>query len=398
VFKTYFNWMMCSRGHGSAILSAVAGVIIALNLSFIRRLVPSLYGIPSPRPVAPNQNAILLANNTSVAEKPSRFNSSKNIPVAILGEANDAPSNPDGPYLHVAWLMTYPNSGTTYTMRNIQQYTITTTATNYGKEQSSYKPSIPVHPDWVDGPFLRYPTRRKPSKYILTKTHCGGYCDSCRPAEMDYESFEAACRTGRRIAENATSVRSMYPPDVPKRAVHLVRNPFDNVVARYHHRRKSWARLHDDLLEVFNETRDGFRAYCADKDRRDLKENLSYFRELDDVQLFRAASQLPCHAEFMRYTFWHNRATEVTEGKGIPVLTLYYDDYSLDWENNVKRLFEFLFLSPAEGAEPLAFIPGKEYTDFYHRNEIGMAKILVSRLATNATWGLLSRYFSGKTS
>lgn len=128
----------------------------------------------------------------------------------------------------VAWLMTYPNSGTTYTLKMIQQYTSTTTATNYGNEQDVHNTSIPVHPSMTDGPFLRLLDRQLPSQYILTKTHCGGTALSSDPGDYveTTRSFEVACRSGNRI-QNESKYETTYSMDIPKRAVHLLRNPFD---------------------------------------------------------------------------------------------------------------------------------------------------------------------------
>jgi len=138
----------------------------------------------------------------------------------------------------VAWLMTYPNSGTTYTLKLIQQYPNTTTATNYGNEQSRHEKSIPVHPGTKGehGPYLRYTDWNLPPHYILTKTHCGGRSLSSDP--RDYfettEWFELACRSGNQqggdsFSKNATYQKSqvVYSMDIPKRIVHLIRNPFD---------------------------------------------------------------------------------------------------------------------------------------------------------------------------
>jgi hypothetical protein len=128
----------------------------------------------------------------------------------------------------IAWLMTYPNSGTTYTLKLIQQYTNTTTATNYGNEQNIRNDSIPVHPAMKNGPFPRFLEWQLPPRYILTKTHCGG--TSLSPDPLEYvetvRSFEIACRSGSRI-ENNGELKVTYSMDIPKRAVHLIRSPFD---------------------------------------------------------------------------------------------------------------------------------------------------------------------------
>lgn len=128
----------------------------------------------------------------------------------------------------VAWLMTFPNSGTTYTLKLIQKYTNTTTATNYGNEQGKHGTSIAVHPWLENGPFPRYPTWSLPPRYILTKTHCGGTAMSPTPGDYieTVRSFEIGCRSGSKMV-NDTKEDVIYGMNVPKSAVHLIRNPFD---------------------------------------------------------------------------------------------------------------------------------------------------------------------------
>lgn len=135
---------------------------------------------------------------------------------------------PSGDLPEVAWLMSFPNSGTTYTLQLIQQYTNTTTATNYGNEQGVHGTNTPVHPWMEKGPFCRHLGWNLPPRYILTKTHCGGTAMSPNPADYveTHRSFEIACRSGNRVINDEKNDVT-YSMDIPKRAVHLMRNPFD---------------------------------------------------------------------------------------------------------------------------------------------------------------------------
>jgi hypothetical protein len=347
----------------------------------------------------------------------------------------------DRPLPYVAWLMSFPNSGTTYTMHVIREYTLTTTATNYGQEQSPDEPSIAIMPD-IDpnGPFYRYPTWEKPSKYVLTKTHCGGYCGSCTSyiewMRMTVESFEVECRTGKRIVleeednnnNNITpitiaarptikGVPATYGIDIPQRAVHLIRNPFDNIVARLHLLLRRWGRsssdaVHRHRVELYNATKDGFLSYCANQDRNDRKQwpsynknnnnNVGTIRKDDNTNttttistdpLKDAILYLPCFTEFIRYVKWHNNAVAIQRYKNIPVLTLHYEDYATQWNYTIDRLFDFLSLSPAVGAVPTEFYPGKEYLNYYTDTEMHIARRLIQKFSSQDLWNLLSRYF-----
>ncbi len=301
--------------------------------------------------------------------------------------------------LEVAWLMSFPNSGTTYTNHLIQTYTKTTTATNYGQEQDTKKDTLSIFPDSTDGPFFRYPSWSFPPKYILTKTHCGGECDDCQiPSHKKYinstEDFERACCTGKRVS-NGTKVKTVYSTDIPKRAVHLIRDPFDNIVARLHLKERNWAEHSNEKFQervaTFNRTREGFKAYCDFRDRRSFQQEFRA-RSLSYMVL-EFAKEVPCFQEFISYTRWHNHAIQVLETKSIPAMTLFYEEYALNWDTTVKQLLDFLSLTPAVGAQAEEFVVGKHYDQFYDEKEKLAARNLIKELASNELWDLLQRYF-----
>lgn len=131
----------------------------------------------------------------------------------------------------IAWLMSFPNSGTTYTLSLISIISGTYTATNYGHENdpiTKYKfelikhdPNISVGvfnghpvPSWSypleTNVIMRQPTKR----YLLTKTHCGGYCFDCFVEAQSADTqnsttFVKACSRGRYVSKvQATSLTS----------------------------------------------------------------------------------------------------------------------------------------------------------------------------------------------
>ena len=76
----------------------------------------------------------------------------------------------------IVWLMSYPNSGTSYTMTMVGRATNRATGSNYGREVTENGvPNAPLYPGQLNGPYYR-PDPRKPlpKDYILVKTHCGG--------------------------------------------------------------------------------------------------------------------------------------------------------------------------------------------------------------------------------
>jgi hypothetical protein len=65
-------------------------------------------------------------------------------------------------------------------------------------------------------------------KYVLTKTHCSGLCEQCAP-EWSLETFEKECLT---LYAGTNRKQHIYYGHAPAKAIHLIRSPFDNLVAR----------------------------------------------------------------------------------------------------------------------------------------------------------------------
>jgi hypothetical protein len=73
------------------------------------------------------------------------------------------------PSLQIAWLMSFPNSGTSYTSKLIRHISETRTASNYGNENKGAKGlSLPIFPDQPAGPFWQDPYIHP--EYTLPKT------------------------------------------------------------------------------------------------------------------------------------------------------------------------------------------------------------------------------------
>jgi hypothetical protein len=142
----------------------------------------------------------------------------------------------------VTWLMSFPNSGTSFTGELIKQVTKSRTASNYGNgnyDASGW--SVPIHKGDYRGPFFVDPPKDNgivyENEFIMTKTHCGGYCQNCHPKSynMTVASFEQSCLKGNRVwTEDGEKVseKTAYPKDMVKKAIHVIRDPFDNIVSR----------------------------------------------------------------------------------------------------------------------------------------------------------------------
>jgi hypothetical protein len=323
-------------------------------------------------------------NVTQRSAAPFRKNATLNVTQrSFLGEGRPK----------VAWLMSFPNSGTTYTLKFVQSTTRTTTATNYGAhEQDSYN-SISVYRDVPEGPFFRHPDRSVPETYLLTKTHCGGSCMGCPPGSyvLNEAQFEAYCRLGNRKL-NGNLSKVTYPAHVVKAAIHLIRNPFDNIVARLHYEQNKWRKRgeerHQENLFNFTDDRQGFQRWCNHIDSVDIN-----FRRPGHFStgMLQALAKVPCYAEFGRFIQWHNNAIAVTRRLQLPTHNLFYENYTANLNATGDQLLSFLQLTRS-GPAPV-FIEKKHYPDYYAPGQIGRVATFARTIATPECWELVRHYF-----
>jgi hypothetical protein len=372
----------------------------------------------------------------------------------------------------------------------IREASNTTTATNYALEgEIKDRPSVPIHPKMTNnGPWLELVPNRSthmPRKYILTKTHCGGFCNHC-PYQNFLEtprSFQTACRTGTKAFFPATNNNNnnsnndsvtttmatttmskvvstpprLLPPrrrvtyDIKnnvKKAIHLIRNPLDNIVARFH---LDWNRRRRLIIQKTNSnsTHDlsnndatstsmmilpnngtGFQKWCAHYDNdndndnnnnnnnntatNNKKASSSWDKDKTnrwvDRELQDAMNGVPCRGEFYRYIQWHNYAFEMVRDMGIPNLTVYYEDYNRDRLSRTQEsILQFLELEPIisnsgnnggrrdndkdnDGTE-FIFVAGKEYDDFYSDTQKEAVWRFIREFASRETWQGLQHYY-----
>lgn len=85
------------------------------------------------------------------------------------------PHKPEPEGLKMAWLMSFPNSGTSFTSRLVRDATRTDSASNYADETPTGQNGLrlPVYEDQPDGPFWIKPEANpeftEPTEYVITK-------------------------------------------------------------------------------------------------------------------------------------------------------------------------------------------------------------------------------------
>jgi hypothetical protein len=217
------------------------------------------------------------------------------------------------------------------------------------------------------------------------KTHCDGYRNNGAVSHATpTETFVRGC--GRTTIESRSPFRvndgpiyDFYSVKIAARAVHIVRNPFHNVIAHFHHTGdKSW----------YQNSREGFRSYCKDKNA-DFKDN---FRDTNfTTKMSNRIERTLCHDCVMNYVMWHSHAFEATFLLQLRTFLIHYEDFEDKFEETVSSLLDFLEL-PRQG-EPLKFSARHDYEDYYTLEDREKIKALAKQLASKKTWKAIEQYF-----
>ena len=266
--------------------------------------------------------------------------------------------------LNIVWLMSFPNSGTSYTLLNARETSSICFATNYGDEVIGGSPR-PVFQNNLSGPFWHCcqddkselcPYKCPTKGFVLTKTHCDGFGLGPHWLRSKEDFLEGCLRTS---AGGLSSSPSSYDLSSVKKAIHLIRNPFDNIVSRFHHERNLYMSRQEKLQ--YASSPEGFRAYCHDK--QDITKWRHHLKSSIAEKLWAHLDGVPCHIDFLRYVIWHNNAFEVLSESNKPTFILHYESYATDWHETVLALLDFLDQSFVERKQYIPFASDKVYRD-----------------------------------
>jgi hypothetical protein len=412
----------------------------------------------------------------------------------------------------IVWLASFPNSGTSFTMSMVTRATNTSFATNYGLE-SNYglrdTPSLPIYgPDHPEGPFMpdpitSYHHKQLPyGRYVITKTHCGGYCFNCGPKEYAYGynnsitsssssssssissaisiskntnattggsinsnktappipiasqplpppplSFLHDCASGHAVDDHGNLIDVSYPPERVSKVIHLIRNPFHNVIARFHLERKHhrddnttkdqlWLENHPDNgigMSLFCDEIDAIQVrgdkesdfFTSDyflknesneeKDEEDIKVSFTSALRNGDGDHHDATipgspssskewnniiNNVPCRGDFFRYVQWHNLLHESLDylPTKLPVLTVYYENYQQStFIDTAQSILEFLDLEAVPGDKRgnikwSKFESRKDYDSFFTSEQKHYIKMFLTTLSSSRVRNDIKHY------
>ena len=179
-----------------------------------------------------------------------------------------------------------------------------------------------------------------------------------------------------------------YDKEILGRAVHVIRDPFDNIVSRFHLTHKHFEKTgQTDNLELYPRSRDGFRSFCNDMDQRFHQEELATEAYRDVLNVM---TSVPCHADLFRYIQWHNLAFATTTELAIPTMIIHYENYTNNFDETKDNLLEFLGQEATH--EPPMFETGKTYREYFTEEEIEAVTTMFSKLASDKTWRSVKHY------
>ena len=326
----------------------------------------------------------------------------------------------------ICWLMSFPNSGTSYTMTMVARASNRSFASNYGDEvtASDQIETLSIYPRRPEGPYwtglinkqlVTHP-RELPTDYVLTKTHCGSRCINCGPDDYIESSkvFLTRCASGSaRVPPNRRRIEVEYPPERVHKAIHLIRNPFHNIIARFHLDRKHYVRSNKtDWLNDHPNDATGFQTWCKGLDDEYETQDKNHFAELsssgggtaDGVDSGDSTTtsstnpilDAPCHGEFYKYTQWHNLVHESIDiikrdHHDVPVLTVHYEDYTTNFDETTKEMLKFMNLEFVGELRP--FEPRSDYDTYFTSKQIVQVKNLIQHVASERTWEQVKHYF-----
>ena len=291
------------------------------------------------------------------------------------------------------------------------------TSTNYLSEvHYGRKDRIPIRPKVADniknGPWQRNNTLAMPA-VSLTKTHCTGYDDRApmQSSIISTARFLKGCQESSQYAKNddernKVKVKSFYDhKNLVVSVIHLIRNPFDNMISRMHHgmkiRRKKLG-LSEEQAKAFMSSEKGVQSWCSVADSAfwmDTKvpQNITKKGKLKrkpwDLNIL---LKIPCHSELFRYVEWHNAAIRMIQQEKLRSMVVYYEDYETNYNATVDSILNFLDLT--REAEPLPFSSGKTYRDIFFSPAVQEAtKEALQVMASKELWQILKRYFPSPT-
>ena len=244
---------------------------------------------------------------------------------------------------------------------------------------------------FISSPFLE--RKGKVTNYVLTKTHC-----EHQNLAQNHHAFRKQCCSGsRRYPETDKDKIPMkhsckrgfcgesvtYDIDIVKKVVHLIRDPFTNIVSRFNREQRVNATYLKQLQSNMHDYHDAFKSWCKEKDEKiSFREQIYYGK--------RFPSDVPCRHEFFQYIDWHNKAFSLTEDLEVESLVFHYENYQKNFSGALRELSSFLEYKIED--HETEFHP-QTYSFMYSEKEHLAIMQWFQEISSRSTWNSIKRYF-----
>jgi hypothetical protein len=305
-----------------------------------------------------------------------------------------------GKWPDLAWLISFPHSGGTFTNLVTEKVTRQTVATNYANEIGDLYYEIPNTDFSPGGPYRRSP-RPFSEHYVLTESHCA-YCLYCNPNnKINFDEFIQECSHTKKFeGESADGqiIHGNYDPKAVKKIVHLVRNPYNVLVGTFQFEHQKAKNKLDSTFE-YSYSPMGYRQWCYDLDSKFSAVEAFPSRAIADM-----TEDIPCFGILFQMVQWHNNAVRLSKALGIPSITVFYEDYLFDMEGNLNKITNFLQLPRSENVDAMALIEDPDqYTKmnynniYFTRKERNAVAEFIAATADPEVFDLIRRYLPDDT-
>jgi hypothetical protein len=182
-----------------------------------------------------------------------------------------------------------------------------------------------------------------------------------------------------------------YPFDRVQKVVHLIRDPYDNIVSRFNHEIKSG---HTKSQEFGAEA---FRAHCQQEFKTSVSKRRTLEMFLSEYQ-YSKFQDIPCLDEFVKYALWHNHAFETSATLGLDTMLVHYSSwYATTFQATKNKLLAFLGLKEhAESPVEHPFVTGQVYSGYFTEQERKDVQSILMSLASEETWAEIRQYFASE--
>jgi len=318
------------------------------------------------------RNRILRARQTLKSKSPDRR----------LQEGNET--------LKIAWFMSFPDAGVVYITRLIHTVSQTSTSSNdgtmmidaqghpYGIESNS----IPVYEN-QNGPSLSSGSLPLPETYILTRTHSHGTCFDCPPWKYLGPAAELMHKRANNHAMSivdGTTRNVEYSMDLVEKMVILVRDPMDNIAARFSNKvRREVNSGNTAYGTMYPKNKIGFAKYCDDMNGGTYgdKEKNWYTSK----GFWEEAFHIPCRSEFVKLFSFYNNVRILGLTHELEMKTVSVKGFAVDVDNTIDDVFDFVNLTRVN-PPPVNLLGSGErlFLSFYTHDERYFIALLAKKM------------------